>query len=130
MRRAPKNQLVSGSLYRTVAMLAVGLAVLVALFGTANRDAASMAPSATAIKPAPPQSTSSMIEPVDAPVESQEPGDPVPDQGQGPDPAPHEAAGSPGPDVRAAGPARPTPAQVAHLIEQSRIRSGANPGGD
>ena len=124
MRRAPKNQLVTGSLYRTVAMLAVGLAVLVALFGTGNRDAASMAPSATAIKPAPPQAASSMIEPVDAPVESQEPGDPVPDQGQ------HDSAGSPGPDVRAAGPARPTPAQVAHLIEQSRIRSGANPGGD
>lgn len=142
MRRAPKTPLVSGTLYRNVAILAVGLAVLVALFGSGDRDASdgirvpvSGSPDrAAAVVPQGPEAvqfdeTADVASPVQPGAAEIAP----PDAGPGQvGPAPPLPAGTklPAPRGQMAKPAAPTAAQIQHLIEQSRIRSGANPGGD
>lgn len=133
MRRAPKTPVVSGTLYRNVAILAVGLAVFMALFGSADPADVPAAQTDRRVMAAAPETAASQAEPA-APVDDGEPAEPaaeaVPAEGAAPPSPLPEGAMQPGAAGRPANPVRPTPAQLAHLIEQSRLRSGANPGGD
>ncbi|MDP3905826.1 hypothetical protein [Novosphingobium sp.] len=133
MRRAPKIPLVSGTLYRKVAMLAVGLAVLVALFGSGDRDGAaiqlpaSRAPDRAAAAAGPDPQPGGF----DETAELAEPAQPAPaNTGSADAPPLPPGTNLPGPAGQTAAAARPTPAQLRHLVEQSRIRSGAPAGGD
>ena len=134
MRRAPKTPLVSGSLYRNVAMLAVGLAVLFVLFGGDGASAPDPVPApvskpASIAAPAPTANIAAAQFDETADVaEPAEPAAPAAAGGEAP-PLP-DGTTLPGTRGAQAAPARPTPAQLRHLVEQSRIRSGANPGGD
>ena len=133
MCRAPKTPVVSGTLYRNVAILAVGLAVFMALFGSADPADVPAAQTDRRVMAAAPETAASQPEPA-APVDDGESAEPaaeaVPAEGAAPPSPLPEGAMQPGAAGRPANPARPTPAQLAHLIEQSRLRSGANPGGD
>lgn len=136
MRRAPKTPLVAGTLYRNVALLAVGLAVLMALFSggggqggdPAIRLPVSKAPERAAMA----ESSSAAPARFDDSVEPVEPAQPSAPTAASPGEPPPLPDGTTLPGARApkADPARPTPAQLRHLVEQSRMRSGANPGGD
>lgn len=133
MRRAPKTPLVSGTLYRNIALLAVGLAVLMALFSGGGEDSGT----AISLPVAKPSMRAVAAAPVAEPArfdDSAEPAEPVAEQPKigGPGEAPPLPDGTklPGARAGAANPAQPTPAQLRHLVEQSRARSGANPGGD
>ncbi len=129
MRRAPQTPVISGTLYRTIAMLVIGLAMLVALFGGGNPVEAPAAEPTQHVADAVPDRSAGFAAPADmadmAEVTSQSDS---PEEGAAM-PLPEGDARPPG-AARAPDPARPTPAQLAHLIEQSRLRSGANPGGD
>ena len=138
MRRAPKTPVVSGTLYRNVAILAVGLAVFMALFGSADPADVPAAQTDRRVMAAASETAASQAEPA-APVDDGEPAElaaeavpaeAVPAEGAAPPSPLPEGAMQPGAAGRPANPARPTPAQLAHLIEQSRLRAGANPGGD
>lgn len=153
MRRAQKIPLVSGTLYRNVAMLAVGLAVVVALGSGDRKDGQAIRlPAAKASERAAETSSQNPVSdgfddtvqtaaPVQPSAAENSPAEigsagisaeqigPAPAASGAPPPLP---AGTilPGPRGQIANPAKPTPAQMRHLIEQSRIRSGASPGGD
>lgn len=132
MRRAPRTPVVSGTLYRNVAMLIVGLALLAALFGGRHQPEPPVAEPAKRAIGSSSEATFRSAEPAQLVGAAGEAPDANQSGGEEASHPPQQPAGEVPPDgaPRAANPARPTPAQLAHLIEQSRLRSGANPGGD
>lgn len=136
MRRAPRSSLVSGQLYRNAAGIAVVLAVLAALASGDGPPAQQLPAAQTSLAtvkagPAPLKRSDqadsrAVAEPVsdvdDSPVVADQPDVAAPAPSANPVPQPAATV--------ATGQARPTPAQLRQLIEDSRRRSGAPPGGD
>jgi hypothetical protein len=139
MARRSQTPALTGANYRQFAALVLVGALGVALFGGSAEPASEpSAPPPPVAAPAPAaaseardtggeffaaEAEASDFAP-EEPIESEEtapPGDLAADDAKPPMPEP---AGAKPPDTR------PTPAQIARLIEASRERSGARPGGD
>lgn len=135
MRRAPRSNPVSGTLYRNVALIALAAAVVVAL---ANGDGP---------EPAVPSAAQRRVWAPPVPQQRQAGPDAGPDAGRAEYSADDRAApedtdgdaAAPAPPAtpmpqaaatRAATGVKPTPEQLRQLIDDSRRRSGAHPGGD
>lgn len=131
MRRAPRSNPVPGTLYRNVALIALAAAVVVALASGDGPEPA--APSAAQRRVwAPPVPQQRQASPAADPAEYSA-DDQLPPEGTVGDAAAPAPPATPVPQAaasRAAAEVRPTPEQLRQLIDDSRRRSGAHPGGD
>lgn len=131
MRRAPRSNPVSGTLYRNVALIALAAAVVVALAsGDGPEPAVPSAAQRRDWAPPVPQQRQAGPDAARAEYSADDRAAPEDTDGDAAAPVPPATPVPQAAATRAATGVKPTPEQLRQLIDDSRRRSGAHPGGD